>query len=294
MQAYNAGMQYLLNKINGTMFISESIAPLFPYQYGHSRRIACDAEGSLISNTEYTMNSVSYGWWLDNLYQFNDPDIMVFGHGADPNEQQSRLINGAVTGIFLDGDDVTTISGQQGARSCLTNIAINSVAREGRTFTPVECNTGSSAVNIFSRQDGSTWLIAVFNYTSAATNETVDLSRAGLAPAIYTAEDLWSGSVSRVTNSMNVALNEKQSKLFQLAAKPIIQYTRLSGGELVFGGSNGMASSSYQVLSSTNLNLPLSGWTLFSTGSFDINGGFSVTNPVSSGRPQQFYLVTPY
>jgi hypothetical protein len=58
-QAYNLGMQYIYNRIHGRMFISESIAPLFPYQYGHSRRIACDAETSLISNTEYTMNSVT-------------------------------------------------------------------------------------------------------------------------------------------------------------------------------------------------------------------------------------------
>src|ERR1017187_4927686 len=50
-EAYNQGMQYLFNQIAGRMFISESIAPLFPYQYGHSRRIACDANPSKIGNT---------------------------------------------------------------------------------------------------------------------------------------------------------------------------------------------------------------------------------------------------
>jgi hypothetical protein len=215
-EAYNHGMQYVLNRINGRMFVSESIAPLFPYQYGHSRRIACDAEASLIGNTEYAMNSVSYGWWLDNLYQFNDPDIMVFGNGADANEQQSRLISGAVTGILLDGDDLTSASGQQGAQTCLTNAAINSVARAGQTFTPVEGNTGSSAAVVFVRPDSSTWCIAVFNYASAATNETIDLVRAGLPPGSYTAVNLWDGSTSSVTNSFAVSLNAKQSKLFRL------------------------------------------------------------------------------
>src|SRR5271156_3633350 len=71
-QAYNQGMSNIVRQINGRMFMSESIAPLFPYQYGNSRRIACDAETSLISNTEYTLNSVTYGWWLDDLYPFND------------------------------------------------------------------------------------------------------------------------------------------------------------------------------------------------------------------------------
>ncbi|HSY19573.1 MAG TPA: autotransporter-associated beta strand repeat-containing protein [Candidatus Acidoferrales bacterium] len=219
MQAYNQGMQYLLNAINGRMFISESIAPLFPYQYGHSRRIACDAETSLIGDTEYTMNSVSYGWWLNGVYQFNDPDIMVFANGANANEAQSRLISGAVTGIFLDGDDLTTASGQIGSQPYMTNAAINDVARAGRTFTPVEGNTGSSAVNTFVRQDGATWCIAVFNYGSSTANRTVDLNRAGLPPGNYLMTNLWDGTTATVSGSFNVSLNAEQSKLFRLAAR---------------------------------------------------------------------------
>jgi len=219
MQAYNQGMQYLLNAINGRMFISESIAPLFPYQYGHSRRIACDAQTSLIGDTEYTMNSVSYGWWLNGVYQFNDPDIMVFANGADTNEAQSRLISGAVTGVFLDGDDLTTASGQIGSQPYMTNAAINDVARVGRTFTPVEGNTGSSAVNTFVRQDGATWCIAVFNYGSSAVNQTVDLNRAGLPPGNYLMTNLWDGTTTTVNGSFNASLNAKQSKLFRLAVR---------------------------------------------------------------------------
>src|SRR5882724_6641594 len=219
-QAYNQGMQYVLNQINGRMFISESIAPLFPYQYAHSRRIACDAQTSRIGDTEYTMNSVSYGWWLDNLYQFNDPDLMVFANGADTNEAQSRLISGAVTGLMLNGDDLTTTNGQNGAQPFLTNAAIDSVARVGQTFTTVEGNSGSAAENVFVRQDGTNWCVAVFNYASGATNETVNLSRAGLPPGNYVANNLWDGTASLVTNSFNVSLNAKQSKLFSLVPHP--------------------------------------------------------------------------
>ncbi|HWY29128.1 MAG TPA: hypothetical protein VNX46_00150, partial [Candidatus Acidoferrum sp.] len=217
-EAYNEGMSNVLQSINGRMFLSESIAPLFPYQYAHSRRIACDSQTSLIGNTAYTMNSVSYGWWLDNLYQFNDPDLMVFnGYGATTNENQSRLINGAVTGVFLDGDDLSSSNGQQAAQMCLTNAAIDNVARVGQTFTPVEGNTGTGAANIFVRQDGATWNIAVFNYTAGAVNETVNLTRAGLPSGNYIATDLWSGNTTSVSGSFNVSLNAKQSKLFQLA-----------------------------------------------------------------------------
>jgi alpha-galactosidase len=251
----------------------------------------------LIGNTEYTMNSVSYGWWLDNLYQFNDPDILVFGNGADTNAQQSRLINGAVTGIFLDGDDVTTAGGQQGAHACLTNVSINAVARQGRTFTPVEGNTGSTAENFFSRPDGSTWLIAVFNYTTNATNETVSFPRAGLPAGAYTVTDLWSGSVSSATNSMAVSLNESQARLFRLTAQPtpqpVIRYAKLSGGNFIFGGSNGLAYGPFQVCTATNLRVPFSNWSLLSTGSFDLTGGFNVTDAISPAKPQVFYLLKP-
>ena len=57
-QAYNQGMQYLVQQNNGRMFLSESIAPIFPYQYAHSRRIYCDAATS-ISDTANTMQAVS-------------------------------------------------------------------------------------------------------------------------------------------------------------------------------------------------------------------------------------------
>ncbi len=220
-EAYNQGMQYVLDRINGRMFVSESIAPLFPYQYAHSRRIACDAQTSLIGDTEYTMNSVSYGWWLDNLYNFNDPDIMVFGHGADTNENQSRLISGAVTGLFLDGDDLTTTAGQTAAQTCLGKQSINALARAARTFSPVEANTGTAAEDTFVRQDGTNWWIAVFNYnTNLSENKSVDLNRAGLPQGNFIATNLWDNSTTIVSNTFNVPLNAKQAKLFQLSARP--------------------------------------------------------------------------
>jgi hypothetical protein len=220
MQAYNQGMQYLQSQINGTMFISESIAPIFPYQYGNSRRIACDAEQSKISNTAYTMNAVSCGWWISGrLYQFNDPDDLVFDNGPDANEVQSRLINGAITGLFLNGSILTNAASIAMAEMCLTNPAINSVARVGQTFRCVDGATGTGAGNVFVRQDGTNlWRIAVFNYNSSAAVQPVNLGSAGLPSGTYLTTDLWSGATSSVTGSFNISLNEKQAKLFSLSA----------------------------------------------------------------------------
>ncbi len=295
-EAYNEGMSNVIAQINGRMFISESIAPLFPYQYADSRRIACDAGTSLISNTAYTMNSVTYGWWLDYLYQLNDPDMMVFnGYGATSNENQSRIINAAITGVFLDGDNLTTTNGQQGADYGLNRCAINAVARLGQTFIPADGNTGTGAANLLSLQNGSSWYVAVFNYTTNATNVIVNLSHVGVPAGSYIASDLWSGAIIVVSNSWNVSLNSAQSKLFKLSpsmsGKPAIGSTGLSNGNFVFHGSGGMGNGTYYVLTSTNLLTPLSGWTAIATDSYDGSGNFSVSNKLTPNNPQQFYII---
>jgi hypothetical protein len=223
---------------------------------------------------------------------------MVFnGYGATTNENQSRLISGAVTGLFLDGDDLTTADGQAAAQMCLTNAAINRIASVGRTFTPVEGNTGSNASGIFVRQENaSAWSIAVFNYTTGPTNESVDLSRAGLPATNFLATDLWAGTTSTVSGSFTVGLNPKQARLIRLslmtpATSPVIGSVAMSGGNLVFSGVGGVPAGTFYVLTSTNLQLPLANWTLTTTGQFDGAGDFSVTNLVNQDSPQQFYLL---
>jgi Alpha galactosidase C-terminal beta sandwich domain len=188
---------------------------------------------------------------------------------------------------------LTTVAGQAAAQSFLTNPAMDDVARIGNTFTPVEGNTGSSAANMFVRQDGNTWCIAVFNYGSSSVNRTVDLNRAGLPPGNYLASNLWDGTTLTVSGSFNVNLNAAQSKLFRVALPPppVISSVTVSGGSLVFTGTNGIANGSYTVLVSTNIATASANWTALMTNSFDASGSFHVTNIVSSGNLQQFYRI---
>jgi hypothetical protein len=217
-QGYNQGMQYLLSQNNGRMFLNESIAPIFPYQYAHSRRIYCDAS-TTIADTMNTMQAVTYGWWINSrLYQFSDPDMMKFS-GVTTNENQSRLINCAIAGtVFLNSDDLASAAGQNLALTCLTNEAVDEVARAGIGFLPVEGNTGTNATDTFVRQDGGTWYVAVFNYTTAGTNKNLNLARLGIS-GTYAAEDLWSGALSAVSGTnWNVSLGAAQAKLFRLGS----------------------------------------------------------------------------
>ena len=234
-QAYNQGMQYLLTQNNGRMFLSAAISPIFPYQYAHSRRIYCDA-ATLIGDTAGTMQAVSYGWWINSrLYQYSDPDMMKFS-GGTANENQSRLINCAVAGtVFLNSDDLASTTGQDLARTYLTNADINEVARAGVSFRPVEGNTGTNAAEIFVRQDGSTWHVAVFNYTASGINKGVNLARLGLS-GTYNAVDLWSGTLSMASGAnWNVALGARQARLFRLSLTmltPVNLTATLDAGKL--------------------------------------------------------------
>ena len=234
-QAYNQGMQYLVSQNKGRMFLSESIAPIFPYQYANSRRIYCDAAAS-ISDSEATMQAVNYGWWISGrLYQYNDPDLMRFS-GVTANENQSRLINCAVAGtVFLNSDDLASAAGQNLTRNYLTNAEISGVARAGASFRPVEGNTGTDASTVFVRQDGSTWYIAAFNYTPSNVTTNLNLSRLGIS-GTYTAKDLWDGTFSSVTGTnWSVNLGARQAKLYRListAATSTNLTAKLNGGQL--------------------------------------------------------------
>lgn len=243
----------------------------------------------MIGNTAYTMNAVSLGWWIGGrLYAFDDPDLMVFDNGPDTNEIQSRLINCAVAGFYLNGSILTNTASVGLAQLCLTNTAINAVARSGRTFRPVDGATGTGAANILVQQDGQNWNIAIFNYTLSPTNVTVNMAAAALPARIFVATNLWDGSAMTVTNFFAVSLNAKQAKLYQLNLAGAPSLPRFSTtamdetGNFIGKGSNGISGWTYLVVASSNLALPLSNWVALATNSFDENGNFAFTNAIQS------------
>jgi hypothetical protein len=63
------------------------------------------------------------------------------------------------------------------------------------------------------------------------------------------------------------------------------------GGNLILNGSNGVASEEYYVLSSSNVAIPLSNWTVLASNNFDTNGAFRFTNTLIPGGGQRFYRI---
>jgi len=87
------------------------------------------------------------------------------------------------------------------------------------------------------------------------------------------------------------ALTQAEIQVLAAVPPPRIVSVGVSGANLVFSGTNGVASASYYVLTSTSVALPWSNWTRVATNQFAADGSFVCTNALSPGAPQRFYLL---
>ena len=216
-QAYNEGMKFISDTLGKKMFLNLSISPLFPAQYADSRRIACDTFGR-IDQVEYMLNSLTYGWWLAHVYDFNDPDHMVLGGYAE-GENRARVTSAAITGNFISGDDFSDggdATGKARAETFLTNPDVNAVARIQKSFRPAEGDTDSHAGNLFSFQDKNDFYLAVFNYSNTNASFEVDLNRLGFqTPGPLAMKNLWNGTVTNVSSPMIIQINAGDAELYK-------------------------------------------------------------------------------
>jgi alpha-galactosidase len=219
--AYNVGMKQIAEafdpkRIGRPFFISLSIAPLFPHGYAHSRRMSCDAFSN-IGQTEYLLNSLSYGWWAhDTLYRYNDPDhsVVYRTSGEGPvtlNEGTSRLTASVVAGgMLLNGDDLTDAAARERVRALFTRPEVIALARKGRTFRPVDGDTGSASTDTFTlyAPEEKALYVAVFNFDGGrAKTKALAFPRLGLDPAArYRFRDLWTGQEGVIRGGYTVSL----------------------------------------------------------------------------------------
>lgn len=220
-QAYNLGMAAIRGalapeKLGRPFLINLSIAPLFPHGYAHSRRVSCDAFGT-VADTEYMLNALTYGWWInDHLYRFNDPDHVVLykshnQRATTEHEGRSRLNSAVIAGTsLLLGDDYRVEEAARRAKEWMTNREVMALARQGKTFRPVEGRSGSGGEDLFAlRGTEGTWL-AAFNFSgSAGKTIRASFERLGIATQdVLSVRDLWSGAEWSLENGADACLIE--------------------------------------------------------------------------------------
>ena len=222
--AYNYAMKMLYECAEKyDMYILEGISPLFPYQWAHARRDCCDSF-SLLAESEYVMNAMSWGWWTDRLYAVNDPDHLVL-HNKGYNlretegENRVRVTSGVCSGAFIIGDSfsdkcVYTDNDANGypkggvvaypeeskarALKMFGNADINAYVRENTgSFRPIgdKYTSLKQSFSLFMRDTPNYVYVAVFNFDAYNPQSgAVQYENIGIeASNVKEIKELWTG-----------------------------------------------------------------------------------------------------
>ncbi len=266
MQAYNEGLRYYVECCGDDIFINLSIAPVWPAHYAQGRRVGCDAWGQL-DQSQYTINCINLGWWLDRVYTYNDPDHLVYvkksensaGDGFDYTTSsilgawskglnRIRTTTGIMCGHMLLGDNLSlnegTCKGVQLARDrteeMTSNEEILNIARLGKTFRPIEGSISNSFTinsstewcdNTFYLDSDDAWYVVVFNFGSLSKSYTLTFDRLGIdTNNVQSITELWNNA-SVTPSSTGFTTNKISSKdvhIYKIAKKS--KFTTVSVG----------------------------------------------------------------
>ena len=219
-QAYNYAMNKVCEILGDDVFINLSMAPIFPYNYANGRRLCCDTYYK-INETEYMLNSLTYGVWQSELYDWIDPDhIVVWGKDGKANarEAKSRVLSGIVTGgSFLTGDNfIAPAKDSDKAFSryeeLLGNEKLIEVLKIGRPFEGVIDNKCPYASDVFTLTDEGKTYVAVFNCSKIAIKTKV-LE----VPSGAVAENLFTGKKQNTgKGNLTVTLQPGDSAIYEI------------------------------------------------------------------------------
>lgn len=230
-QAYNVGMKHIAERCGDDFFIDLSISPLFPAQHANARRISCDAWGEMW-HTNYMMNSLSFGWWLDRVYTFNDPDHICMNIQTD-EENMQRMTSAVCTGFCMLGDNLSTEGSYPGFQMAFDKAdkyfsypEINKAISLGRSFRPAYghlLHGPNSSIDLFYLETDDCWYIAYFNYAEATKSGYLDLSTLGIDADkvdMSSSKELWfNKSVEIDSRGLKYEVNFNQAKLYKLNKK---------------------------------------------------------------------------
>jgi len=216
MQAYRKGMEYLVGRLDG-MFIYAAISPsLATGRYVHSRRIACDAFMTM-AHTQYTLNSVTYGWWQTFLYNYLDADHVVLDHRSE-GENRARMLSAVITGTWITGDDFSVDGPWSGrARAWCQNRELLKITQNGRAFRPVATAIDKGSAQLFTRRIGKNFYLAVFNYGKISKKYHISFRDLNMPAGCRLISNLIDGRAFRGSDAFNVQLAAADAAIYKLS-----------------------------------------------------------------------------
>jgi PKD repeat protein len=186
---------------------------------------------------------------------------------------------------------ILTVTGTGGAKS-LTNTAYIVVTTG--SLAPVAGFSGTPT-NLFVTQtvtfaDASTGSITNWVW-SFGDGQGVTNTTSASVPHAYAAAGSY--TVSLVVNGAGGSGTNTLANYVVVKAKTALGGVTLSGGKLVFSGTNGPAGAPYRIMTATNVALPLASWTPVWTNVFAADGSYSYTNTLGTSASSFFLLVSP-
>ncbi|PWU20961.1 MAG: hypothetical protein C5B50_02800 [Verrucomicrobia bacterium] len=245
----------------------------------------------------------------------NSGHSIVVGAGGSLGSSPLITVNGGATLDVSAPGTFTFNAGQtlQGAGS-VAGGTVN--FGSGATLAPgfPDNNTYTLAMSgSLTLQNGSTNRVVVKKTTSVA-NDTVTgltsvtmggtlvVNSVGNALAAGDAIPLFSsgsygGSFSQIipaTPGANLTWDTSQlssAGILKVAGVPHFTMASVSGGQISMAGSGGVPNAGYSILSSVNILTSSSTWPVVATGTYDVNGNFSITIAVNPSEHQRYYRL---
>ena len=210
-----------------------------------------------------------------------------------------NVTNGTVQGNIFAGGGTSTVNVNGGTLVVSNNAGTASLPLTALNLTSaslhlrVDANAPAAKVNAAAvSASGTTITIdSAANVTGATTNHLISYTGsnpyAGLALAAMPSGIF--GSLVNNSGSIDLLLN--------IVPPPAIRTVIVGSGQLIISGTNNAGASEagggYHVLTSTNLALALTNWTVLTNGSFDASGNFSSTNLLGTNSPAFYILRVP-
>jgi PKD repeat protein len=129
------------------------------------------------------------------------------------------------------------------------------------------------------------WLWNFGDGTMVTNNSNANVTHAYASAGSYTVSLTVAGAGGSNTST--------QTACITASPKPVLGLAALTGGKLVFSGSNGPAGMQYRILMATNVTMPLGTWVPLVTNWFGLDGSYSYTNMRGVNPAGYFLLISP-
>jgi rhamnogalacturonan endolyase len=236
------------------------------------------------ASSQPNSRSFTVGTWRGNnaVYSFNVPaSAFVPGQNTvtiPPISGSGDLGPWLSAGWVYDAVELDVPNTSPAIPAAPTSLTATPVAGAGVNLTWADNATNEINTLVERSRDNVT-----FNLIAALTTGATNLTDTKLLPGTtyyYRIRASNAGGASAYSNVAGITT-------------PPLQFDGISttSAGIILSGNGGVVNGTYYVLTTTNLTTPLTNWTPIMTNQFDASGSFTITNPVSSSKPQQLYRL---